>query len=186
MWIGFTGSKNGNDILWRWEDDFPVMFTQWGANQPMIGDINNSPSKSCVYIDKDRNWAVDQGCNLQQPFICKANVAHVEPNPPDDRGELLDCPNGWYTGSSDGNGHHCIKAFSQEVSWYEADQICRKSTFHGARLVSIHSDRFNERVKSVFLNREPIPGANKQKFWIGMSRNDDGGYAYTDGSPTVG
>ena len=146
MWIGLSAHKTtGNDIRYRWTDEFPTAYTRWGVNQPNSADIKLEPDYSCVYIDKDRNWFIDAGCNLRQPFICKANIAKIEPAPPrDDRGDLLPCPADWVASSSNGMGHWCLKAFAREYSWYEADNIC-KANF-GSRLVSIHSDHFNDRV----------------------------------------
>ena len=159
-------------------------------------------------IDKNRNWFIDSGCNLRQPFICKANIAKIEPVPPrDDRGDLLPCPNEWESSSSNGMGNWCIKAFARDYSWYEADSYC-KANF-GSRLVSIHSDHFNDRVnilttsgalewrkttmsyhnikvKSIFMNRLIPEGGSKQdQYWIGLSRNEDGGMTWVDGSPTT-
>ena len=53
VWIGMSGYKTSDgNIRWKWQDDFPVMFTRWGLNQPNLNDVNMEPSKSCVYIDK--------------------------------------------------------------------------------------------------------------------------------------
>ena len=53
VWIGLSGYKTSEgNVRWKWQDDFPVMFTRWGLNQPNLGDVNLEPSKSCVYIDK--------------------------------------------------------------------------------------------------------------------------------------
>lgn len=93
----------------------------------------------------DRDWHVDQACNLALPFICKANVGGVDPNPAaDDRGDYLDCPRDWMTSQESGLGHHCLKAYSQALSWFEADGVCKMAG--GARLASVHSDHSNERV----------------------------------------
>ena len=40
-------------------------------------------------------------------------------------------------------------------------------------------------MKSVFMNRTPIPGMNKDSYWVGLSRNKDGGMEWTDGSVVV-
>ena len=56
VWIGMSGYKTSDgNVRWKWQDDFPVMFTRWGLNQPNLNDVNMEPSKSCVYIDK--GWA---------------------------------------------------------------------------------------------------------------------------------
>ena len=53
VWIGLSGYKTSEgNVKWKWQDDFPVMFTRWGLNQPNLEDVNLEPSKSCVYIDK--------------------------------------------------------------------------------------------------------------------------------------
>lgn len=164
VWIGLSGYKTSEgNVRWKWQDEFPVMFTRWGLNQPNLDDVNLEPSKSCVYIDKgdqpsvsdplkelclflfqDRNWFVNAGCDLQQSFVCKANFAPPQSRPRDDRGDYGPCPGDWQTSGSDGTGHYCLKAFSQEKSWFEADAIC-KANF-GARLTSIHDNYFNDRV----------------------------------------
>ena len=35
------------------------------------------------------------------------------------------------------------------------------------------------------MNRTPIPGMNKDSYWVGLSRNKDGGMEWTDGSVVV-
>ena len=35
------------------------------------------------------------------------------------------------------------------------------------------------------MNRTPLPGMNKDSYWIGLSRNKDGGMEWTDGSVVV-
>ena len=102
------------------------------------------PSIISLIIFQDRNWFVNAGCDLQQSFVCKANFAPPQSRPRDDRGDYGPCPGDWQTSGSDGTGHYCLKAFSQEKSWFEADAIC-KANF-GARLTSIHDNYFNDRV----------------------------------------
>jgi hypothetical protein len=41
-------------------------------------------------------------------------------------------------------GHHCMKAFKEEVSWFEANNRCLLAA--GGHLVSIHSSEFDQRV----------------------------------------
>ena len=39
-------------------------------------------------------------------------------------------------------------------------------------------------MKAVFAARTVVPGApNKDTYWIGLNRNPEGGFTYTDGSP---
>ena len=52
----------------------------------------------------DRNWYVAENCEYKQSFVCKANIAEVDPwnDAKDDRGDYLDCPPGWeVTGNPD-------------------------------------------------------------------------------------
>ena len=104
-------------------------------------------TKSCSDF-LDRNWYTAKTCELKQSFVCKANIAEVDPiyDAKDDRGDLLDCPAGWeVTGNVDQHtGHHCMKAFEDTVSWFEANHMCEASL--GGHLVSIHSPEFNQRV----------------------------------------
>ena len=100
--------------------------------------------RTWLILFQDRNWFVNAGCDLQQSFVCKANFAPPQSRPRDDRGDYGPCPGDWQTSGSDGTGHYCLKAFSQEKSWFEADAIC-KANF-GARLTSIHDNYFNDRV----------------------------------------
>ena len=69
----------------------------------------------------------------------------MDPNPAaDDRGDYLDCPLDWMPSQEAGLGNHCLKAYSQALSWFEADGVCKAAA--GARLASVHSDHANDRV----------------------------------------
>ena len=44
---------------WRWTDKYPVVYTNWGTNQP-----GTSPNdKGCAYIDGFGGWYLADSCD---------------------------------------------------------------------------------------------------------------------------
>ena len=89
----------------------------------------------------------------------------------DNRGKQVPCAKGWV--SIEGS---CHMAFSEEVTWFEAEGKCQRLDGH---LVSIHSESKNSQVTSTFLNT----GVHStQLFWAGAKRNNLDGFAWTGNS----
>ena len=86
----------------------------------------------------------------------------------DKRGKQVPCAKGWV--SIDGA---CHIAFTEEVTWFEAEGKCQRLDGH---LVSIHSESKNSQVTSTYLNT----GVHStQLFWAGAKRNNLDGFAWT-------
>ena len=86
----------------------------------------------------------------------------------DNRGKQVPCAKGW--SSIEGA---CHMAFTEEVTWFEAEGKCQRLDGH---LVSIHSESKNSQVTSTYLNT----GVHStQLFWAGAKRNNLDGFAWT-------
>ena len=48
---------------YKWLDDWPNIYTNWGANEPGNGE-------GCVAMEADGRWN-DTLCNKAFPFVCK-------------------------------------------------------------------------------------------------------------------
>lgn len=128
-----------------------------------------------VYLGLGRHWVTDSDPTSKRPYFCKAALPAATPN--DDRGDFLDCADGWYPSSSTlGHGHYCMKVFPDKKTFYEADHICQQT--HGGHLVSIHSAQKNQAVVTAMANS---PHGNGAYFWIGMQENNLNGFEWTDG-----
>jgi hypothetical protein len=60
--------------------------------------------------------------------------------------------------------HKCVKYFNQTVNFQEAENICESNK---ATMVSIHSDKDNEFIKS-YVEKH---ASHSTKVWLGLKRN---------------
>ena len=51
------------DGEYRWSDDWPEIYTNWGAGEPGAGE-------GCVAMEADGTWN-DTLCDRNMPYICK-------------------------------------------------------------------------------------------------------------------
>ena len=51
--------------VYKWLDGWPVFYTNWGTNEPSMGD-----GEGCVRLTNRPEWQ-DSGCANAHPFICK-------------------------------------------------------------------------------------------------------------------
>ena len=79
--------------------------------------------------------------NVSEPALCKATPKGVFDE------DNSHCKNGWFNGTDDSTGHYCIKAFSDLKTFNAADTYCQNT--HGGSLVSIHSQKEDQRVRKV-------------------------------------
>lgn len=174
-WLGLTVHKNekGN-IKYKWTDDFPFANTYWDTNEPNQNAIPTDPNaKAAVVMNLPYgNWAVMNSLTARLPSVCKTNMDNIDPNNiPDNRGDPLDCADGWSTFST--TSHHCYKPFQANVDWFTAEGNCQKLTGH---LLSIHSETKNAHAKALFNT------VDEGAMWIGAKRNDVNGFIWQDGS----
>lgn len=71
-------------------------------------------------------------------------------------------------------GDHFYAVVQEELSWSEAEALCRK---HGGYLVCINDEHENNFV------RQTYQAAGVQFGWIGLSSDDNGGQAWVNGEP---
>ena len=77
-------------------------------------------------------------------------------------GNILPCEDGWVL-----HGHHCVRVFTDKKNWTQAQNDCE---YHGSNLVSIHSENYNQWLRSLFQDvTSHIPSENWEGFWAGMT-----------------
>ena len=161
-WIGLYFDKtidptdDPNLIKWRWTDKHPVMFTNWGANEPHT--INSD--KGCSYINAKGAWIVADTCTTPMSYICKLE-ATWNPDNQDNPGEDK-CEPEW-TGH---DGFCYIKRADMDL----AKGVNDKCHELGAEMVSVHSDS----------ERRFVTQLAQGQVWIGLHRNEEGGFEWTD------
>ena len=97
------------------------------------------------------NWAINPTCDLSLNYVCKLNMDNLSfDNIPDERGEPLDCEEGWLT-MADSN-HHCFKPYPGVVDWFTAEGKCVNKNF--GHLVSLHSVTKNTQEMFIYFNIE--------------------------------
>ncbi|XP_025083035.1 macrophage mannose receptor 1-like [Pomacea canaliculata] len=172
-WIGLTYNETTGS--YSWVDQWPVTFTQWGQGEPDI-----TKSAACVAM-ADGKWN-DTDCNDLRPFTCKISTAAPPTTTP--------APPGYCASPSWApNGDYCYYAApSNTQSWPEANYICRKL---GMELLSLHSADELSFVQSLVTLAVTtprynwrLPSSGVTKVWIGLERTLQGGFRWSDGSPT--
>ena len=90
-------------------------------------------------------------CATPLPYVCKINIDTDEPvDDVDARGDLMDCPEGYIA-----SGNRCVKGFTQELNWFDAEDQCQLITDGTGKnvdghLVSIHSESKNVQLTQYF------------------------------------
>ncbi|XP_066304554.1 lymphocyte antigen 75-like [Branchiostoma lanceolatum] len=67
VWIGLSDSQTPQ--RYRWTDGWPVLYDNWGANEPSMG-----PREGCVAMEEGGAWD-DTTCTTQLPAVCKKSTA---------------------------------------------------------------------------------------------------------------
>ena len=104
-------------------------------------------------------------CQSGKPFVCKAEFYDWMPDYAEvdsKLGPVLPCEDGWTL-----HGHHCVKVFTQNRKWNDAEGDCQ---FHGGNLVSIHGENYNSWIRGLFQNatKNNPPPEPWDGFWSGM------------------
>ncbi|XP_022084628.1 macrophage mannose receptor 1-like isoform X2 [Acanthaster planci] len=166
-WIGMKAT----DREYGWVTGYPVVYTNWGLNEPSGQD-----NEGCVRtrIDGD-NWD-DTTCSDTAAYFCRYDqIGMPFPTPDPDTGNP--CPSGWESFES-----NCYYFSDIVTDWGEANFRCLRM-YEGATLASITSAAENEFVYSRANNR--YPGGDF--VWIGLTRvqtgnNDWRSFGWIDGS----
>ncbi|CAH1774399.1 unnamed protein product [Owenia fusiformis] len=164
VWIGLSDQvSKGN---YRWSDQWPVRYTNWGNNEPSKG-----PGEGCVVRNPDGTWN-DTLCTGIHPFICKTTSAIPPPTQPFIPGT---CPSDdWITGTS---ACYYIYTGDKKESWTLADLECMVK---GGKLASIADLEENQFIMDQIQIQKP--GA-RGGLWIGLLQRAGGGFFWNDGKP---
>jgi hypothetical protein len=94
-WLGLSYVKESESSrpLWTWDDQFPLVFTNWG------GEIGTPGLSGCVEFSDNGQWITSSSCKEQLPFICKIENSY-DPNISEDLGEAT-CDPTWFLIPSD-------------------------------------------------------------------------------------
>ncbi|XP_072020400.1 macrophage mannose receptor 1-like [Amphiura filiformis] len=136
--------------------------------------INNEPTmrdgEGCVMV-RNAAWK-DTQCETAKPFVCKISTAEPPQTPEPPKGY---CPEGWL--AFDTKCFHFEYGSDARVSWSDAQRICQEN--YGGQLTSIHSAAENKFIQTNSLTN----GYGVRSLWIGLIRNDAGGWDWADGTP---
>ncbi|CAL1543038.1 unnamed protein product [Lymnaea stagnalis] len=165
FWVGMSYSFTLQGF--GWSNGWPVKFTNWGTGQP---DLSGLGMQSCVSHTVDGQWQ-DLPCVMQLNYMCEINLAPPPTPTPTIPATLAICPKNWVMYGS--NCYYFEKRLTK--SWSGANYAC---SMLGAGLVNILSDDeahyITTMLTSVNLNA-----------WIGLSRGEGLGFAWTDKSPVA-
>ena len=181
FWIGLRQDDGGDDSGYFWSDDSPYEFAYFAAGQPdSHGGVDN-----CV-IDHwmssySYGWE-NKNCESELPFICEVLAGEQPPTTlqpptiPPPRPCQGGTGEGWLQGPE--GVDFCYKfhqSTSDQETWNNVEYKCLQE---GGHLVSIHNKEENNFLMVMF-GREGINNA-----FIGLYKNSDEQFAWTDGSTT--
>ncbi|XP_076014518.1 uncharacterized protein LOC143007034 [Genypterus blacodes] len=164
-WIGLSDRLVENE--YTWSDGFsPVLYTNWNTNEPN----NGGGAEDCVAITHSAlssgKWN-DDACHRQYSFVCSMTKSSSIPSPPPTKNP---CPEGyisWYK--------NCYMLVEEAADWDSAQKACAKT---GGNLASIDMSYDQAFVSGVVLQ-------GKADAWIGLRRQDDGSYKWSDSWPVL-
>ncbi|XP_022084629.1 macrophage mannose receptor 1-like [Acanthaster planci] len=159
-WIGLRST----DREFGWITGYPVVYTNWGANEPSAEE-----SEGCVRARTDQqNWD-DTTCNDNAAYFCRFDRFGMPLPTSDPDTEKLPCPSGW-----ESFGSNCYYFSDVKTDWGEGNFRCMRM-YEGATLASITSAAENEFVYSRANNRYPA----NDFVWIGLTRVQTGNNDWT-------
>lgn len=163
-WIGLTDTNpNQDDVEFAWEDGWPIFFTKWGQGEP-----SQNFGEGCVYTSAQGGWN-NTVCSEQHYSICKTTTAEKPLTVAPVEGE---CSEGW---TDSGSACYWYENTATAVSWAEGRYVCQQA---GGDLTSIHSKAENEFIRDLV----GTIGVSGRSVWIGLRKNDLGGYDWSDGT----
>ncbi|XP_052254421.1 macrophage mannose receptor 1-like [Dreissena polymorpha] len=164
-WIGLSDSKVKG--VYGWVDGWPVVYTNWGWQEPSYG-LNGS---GCVISNNKGKWN-DTDCNRLMRYVCEITTAAPPTTPPPSN----KCQQtGWII-----NGGYCYSAFvNTGRSWPEAARECHKQ---GGYLASVHSQQEMTFIFNLVAQTNVTNSHYKPNIWIGLEQGGQAGYTWTDGT----
>ncbi|KAF7653995.1 hypothetical protein LDENG_00075190, partial [Lucifuga dentata] len=165
-WIGLSDRLVENQYAWS-DGVSPVLYTNWNTNEPN----NAGGAEDCVAMTHSMlvsgKWN-DDACHKQYSFVCYRKKSSSISPPPTTQSP---CPAGyisWYK--------NCYKLVDEPTDWTSAQKACEQQP--DGNLASIDMSYDQAFVAGVVLQ-------GKADAWIGLRRQDDGSYKWTDGWPVL-
>ncbi|XP_042365609.1 macrophage mannose receptor 1 [Plectropomus leopardus] len=162
-WIGLSDRLEENQYTWS-DGVSSVKYTNWNTKEPN----NAGGTEHCVAMTHgplvSGKWN-DDACHKNHSFVCyRKKSSDIQPPPTTES----PCPDGyisWY--------QNCYKLVEQPATWDAARAACKQQ---GGDLTSIDMSYDQAFVAGAVLQ-------GKFDAWIGLRRQDDGSYTWTDGWP---
>ncbi|KAK0067569.1 secretory phospholipase A2 receptor [Biomphalaria pfeifferi] len=163
-WIGI---KQVSGSRFEWTDQAQVRKFFW-TDDKVLNETANNTKPFCVSLSAS-GW-ISSDCREKLPYICQTKL-EVRPTAtvPLHYNQTL-CKDG----KSVQHGDYCYLMRKDQVSWPEADHVCKQL---GMQLVSIRS---NSEVE--FLVNETQQMFENLYYWIGLVSYENGSFHWNDGS----
>ncbi|KAK2531290.1 macrophage mannose receptor 1 [Columba livia] len=163
VWIGLNSNTTRGHYIWS--DRRRSRYHNWASGEP-------NKNTACVYLDLDGFWKT-ASCNETFFSLCKQSDELIPSEPPQLPGK---CPapkrgRSWIPF----RGHCYYVHTTSEESWPDASMACIQM---GASLVSIED---SAEMNFLLLYLSPL-ASDFRKFWIGLFKNIDGEWIWTDRS----
>uniref|UniRef100_A0A672TQU4 Mannose receptor C-type 1 n=1 Tax=Strigops habroptila TaxID=2489341 RepID=A0A672TQU4_STRHB len=163
VWIGLNSNTTSGRYIWS--DRRRSRYHNWATGEP-------NKNTACVYLDMDGFWKT-ASCNETFLSICKQSNELIPSEPPQLPGNCPEPKRGrsWIPF----RGHCYYVHTTSEESWPDASMTCIQM---GASLVSIED---SAEMDFLLLYLSPL-ASDFRKFWIGLFKNIDGEWLWTDRS----
>ncbi|NXO51028.1 MRC1 protein, partial [Aramus guarauna] len=163
VWIGLNSNTTRGHYMWS--DRRRSRYHNWASGEP-------NKNTACVYLDLDGFWKTAP-CNETFSSLCKQSNELIPSEPPQLPGKCPEPKRGrsWIPF----RGHCYYVHTTSEESWPDASMTCIQM---GASLVSIED---SAEMDFLLLYLSPL-ASDFRKFWIGLFKNIDGEWIWTDRS----
>ncbi|KAK4828116.1 hypothetical protein QYF61_023914 [Mycteria americana] len=163
VWIGLNSNTTRGHYIWS--DRRRSRYHNWASGEP-------NKNTACVYLDLDGFWKT-ASCNETFLSLCKQSDELIPSEPPQLPGKCPEPKRGrsWIPF----RGHCYYVHTTSEESWPDASMTCIQM---GASLVSIED---SAEMNFLLLYLSPL-ASDFRKFWIGLFKNIDGEWLWTDRS----
>ncbi|XP_041924202.1 macrophage mannose receptor 1 [Alosa sapidissima] len=165
FWLGMSNMQNPDHF--KTSTGSPVKFTHFNVGMP-------DRHQGCVAMLTGMSaglWDV-VSCDSKQKFLCKALAEGVTSTVPPPTTRPLACHDGWTPKPS---SHFCYKVFKksseEKKTWIQAQKFCKAI---GGDLISLHSQ---DQV-------DALPYYHDSPAWIGFKMDPQGGFVWSDESPS--